>query len=130
MTATTIIKEIKGRGIMDVREQREIGERLIELDGTPNMKKWLINEKTRMRMMRYKVKTKIVSDPNICGGEPCIRDTRIPVYVILSHLAAGEDYDAILKNFPRLKYDDVVSCLEYAAYLSTEKAVYDENRLP
>nr|QNO53559.1 hypothetical protein LGBLGJPO_00023 [Methanosarcinales archaeon ANME-1 ERB6] len=77
-----------------------------------------------MRMMRYKIKTKIVSDPNICGGEPCIRDTRIPVYVILSHPAAGEDYDTILKNFPRLKYDDVMSCLEYAAYLSTEKAVY------
>lgn len=70
------------------------------------------------------VKKRIVSDPNICGGEPCIKDTRIPVYVILSHLAAGEDYDTILKNFPRLKAEDITACLEYAAYLATEKAVY------
>ena len=67
----------------------------------------------------------VVSDPDICGGEPCIKDTRIPVYVILSHLAAGEDSDTILKNFPRLKHEDILACLEYAAYLATEKAVYE-----
>jgi uncharacterized protein (DUF433 family) len=65
--------------------------------------------------------SRIISDPSICGGEPCIRDTRIPVHAILSHLAAGEDYDTILKNFPRLKREDILACLEYAAYLSTEK---------
>lgn len=66
---------------------------------------------------------RIISDPNICGGEPCIKGTRIPVHVILSHLAAGEDYETILKNFPRIKREDILACLEYAAYLSTEKAV-------
>lgn len=70
------------------------------------------------------MKTRIVSDHNICGGEPCIKGTRIPVYVILSHLAAGDDYGTILKNFPALKAEDIVACLEYAAYLATEKAVY------
>ena len=65
--------------------------------------------------------SRIISDPNICGGEPCIKDTRIPVHVILSHLAAGEDYTTILKNSPRLKHEDILACLEYAAYLSTEK---------
>jgi uncharacterized protein (DUF433 family) len=68
--------------------------------------------------------SRIVSDPNICGGEPCIKDSRIPVYVILSHLAAGESYETILKNFPNLKPEDIQACLEYAAYLATEKAVY------
>ena len=78
-------------------------------------------------MMYQKVldmKTRIVSDHRICGGEPCIKGTRIPVYVILSPLAAGEDYDTIIKNFPALKAEDIVACLEYAAYLATEKAVY------
>jgi len=65
---------------------------------------------------------RIVSGPKICGGEPCIKGTRIPVHVILSHLASGEDYETILKNFPRIKRDDIKACLEYAAYLSTEKA--------
>lgn len=66
---------------------------------------------------------RIGSDLNICGGEPCIKGTRIPVHVILSHLAAGGDYETILKDFPRLKREDILACLEYAAYLSTEKAV-------
>lgn len=66
---------------------------------------------------------RIVSDPQICGGEPCIRGTRIPVQVILSHLAAGEDHPTLLKQFPRLTHEDILACLEYAAYLATEKVV-------
>ena len=66
---------------------------------------------------------RIVSNPNICGGEPCIRGTRIPVHIILSHLASGEDYGTILKNFPNIKKEDILACLEYSAYLSTENAV-------
>jgi len=66
---------------------------------------------------------RIVSDPNICGGEPCIRNTRIPVYVIMSHLAAGEDYATILKNFPSLTKEDILACLDYASFLTTEKAI-------
>lgn len=66
---------------------------------------------------------RIVSNPMICGGEPCIKGTRIPVYVILSHLAAGEDHETVLKNFPRLTREDILACLEYASYLATEKVI-------
>ena len=66
---------------------------------------------------------RIVSDPAICGGEPCIAGTRIPISVILSHLAAGESYEQILKNFPRMRRDDILAALEYAAYLATEKSL-------
>jgi uncharacterized protein (DUF433 family) len=59
------------------------------------------------------VNSRIISEPNICGGEPCIKGTRIPVHVILNHLAAGENYETILKNFPRLKYEDISTCLEF-----------------
>jgi uncharacterized protein (DUF433 family) len=65
--------------------------------------------------------SRIVSDPQICGGEPCVKSTRIPVHVVLSHLAAGEDYDTVLKQFPRLMKDDILACLDYAAFLATEK---------
>lgn len=64
---------------------------------------------------------RIASDPQICGGEPCIQGTRIPVQVILSHLAAGEDPQTLLKQFPRLTQEDILACLEYAAFLATEK---------
>ena len=68
-------------------------------------------------------KGRIVVNPEICGGEPCIKGTRLPVHIILSHLAAGDDTETILKNFPGISRDDILACLEYAAYLTTEKAI-------
>ena len=67
--------------------------------------------------------TRITSNPDICGGEPHIVNTRITVSVILSHLAAGESNDELLAQFPRLSKEDIRACLEYAAYLSTEKMI-------
>lgn len=64
---------------------------------------------------------RIVSDLSICGGEPTVKGTRIPVHIILSHLAAGENYEEVLKQFPRLTQEDILACLEYAAFLATEK---------
>ena len=69
------------------------------------------------------MKDRIISDPTICGGDPCIKGTRIPVHVILSHLAAGDDYDTLLANFPRLSIEDIKACLEHASYLATEKDI-------
>jgi uncharacterized protein (DUF433 family) len=66
---------------------------------------------------------RIVSNPEVCGGEPCIKGTRIPVHVILSHIAAGDDQSLILEQFPRIQQEDIVACLEYASYLATEKSV-------
>ena len=64
---------------------------------------------------------RIISDPNICGGEACVHGTRIPVRVVLSHLAANENVETILRNFPRLTREDILGCIEYAAYLATER---------
>ena len=63
--------------------------------------------------------------PNICGAEPCIKGTRIPVHSILSHLAAGENYDDILTNLSRLTIEDIKAWLEYASYLAPEKELVD-----
>ena len=80
------------------------------------------NQRDGMKMRHGReLNNRIVSDPAISGGEPCIRDTRIPVQIILSHLAAGDSVEAIIKNFPRITREDVNACLEYAAFLATEK---------
>ena len=69
------------------------------------------------------MKSRIVAKPDICGGEPIIKGTRIPVHIILSHLAAGDNTRTLLKNFPNITKDDIQACLEYAAYLSMEKVI-------
>ena len=66
---------------------------------------------------------RITSDPQVCGGEPCVKGTRIPVRIILSHIAAGEDNAVILKQFPHITQEDIIACLEYASYLATEKSI-------
>jgi uncharacterized protein (DUF433 family) len=56
------------------------------------------------------MKGHIVSNPEICGGVPCVKGTRIPVHIILSHLAAGESKEEILENFPELTAEDILAC--------------------
>ncbi|MGI8905174.1 MAG: DUF433 domain-containing protein [Candidatus Sumerlaeaceae bacterium] len=66
---------------------------------------------------------RIIAHPDVCGGEPCIARTRVPVHIVLSHLAAGDNRETILQDFPRLENADIDACLEYAAYLCTEKSI-------
>ena len=57
---------------------------------------------------------RIEIDPTICSGKPVIRGTRILVTSILSQLAAGESFAAILKGFPGLTDDDIKAAIEFA----------------
>lgn len=68
-------------------------------------------------------RTRISSDPAICHGQVCIKGTRIPVFIVLENLAAGEALDAILKSYPSLTVEDVRASLAYAAELSQDHFV-------
>jgi uncharacterized protein (DUF433 family) len=54
-------------------------------------------------------------DPEIRFGKPCIRDTRITVYDVLSWLSLGMDMNDIIIDFPELTREDILACLAYAA---------------
>ncbi len=56
-------------------------------------------------------------------GKPCVEGTRIPVYLILQKLAAGETSEEILAVYPQLRPDHIRACLEYAARLAAEEIV-------
>ena len=58
---------------------------------------------------------RIVIDPAIRSGKPCIRGTRITVYDILEYLAGGMSEDQVLRDFPALASEDVRAALEFAA---------------
>ncbi len=65
---------------------------------------------------------KIVCDPKICSGKPCIKGTRIPVHIILDLLAAGEDNQGIKRAYPNLTDEDIRASLNYASILADEEA--------
>ena len=58
---------------------------------------------------------RITADPKVLVGKPVIRGTRIPVYVILELLAAGNTRDEILQAYPQLTAEDVIAAIEYAS---------------
>lgn len=58
---------------------------------------------------------RITRDPAIMAGKPCIRDTRIPVDLILRKLASGESRERLLADYARLDKADFDAALAYAA---------------
>lgn len=61
---------------------------------------------------------RITTISGLCGGKPTIRGMRMTVTMVLEHLAAGDSFENILKNFPFLERDDLLACLLYATRLS------------
>jgi uncharacterized protein (DUF433 family) len=57
----------------------------------------------------------IVRDPNVCGGEPVIRGTRVTLRTILASLADGDDFETILRDFPSLTERDLRAIVGFAA---------------
>jgi uncharacterized protein (DUF433 family) len=69
------------------------------------------------------VPERISLDPNVMGGKPCIRGTRITVGVVVGLIAAGRTIDEVLAAYPDLTRDDVTAALAYAAWRADEREV-------
>jgi uncharacterized protein (DUF433 family) len=57
---------------------------------------------------------RIVTNPGILAGKPVVRGTRIPVELVLDHLAQNPDLADLFAAYPRLTINDVKACLAYA----------------
>lgn len=68
--------------------------------------------------MRYK--DYVTRDPNICGGEPVVKGTRVTVRTILASLAEGATTDEILADFPTLTPDHLRAVIAFAAASAQE----------
>jgi uncharacterized protein (DUF433 family) len=58
---------------------------------------------------------RITTDPEQCGGRPCIRGMRIRVTDVLDLLSNGLTSQQVLEELPDLETDDVQACLQYAS---------------
>jgi len=54
----------------------------------------------------------IVRHPDILGGRPVFRGTRVPVEVLFENLEDGLSIDEIIASYPSLNKADVIACLE------------------
>jgi len=61
--------------------------------------------------MRQKV---IVKDPNILGGEPVFRGTRVPFKVLTDYLEGGDTLDQFLEQYPSVSREIAIVAIEEA----------------
>lgn len=66
---------------------------------------------------------RISIDPQICGGKPCIKGTRIWVSLILDLLASGLSEPELLAEYPGLVHEDVLAAIAYGAEAARERII-------
>lgn len=66
---------------------------------------------------------RITIDPEVMGGQPCIRGLRIPVSLIVKLIAAGKTIKEIIRDYPELEEEDIKQSLEFAAWMTSEKSL-------
>ena len=65
---------------------------------------------------------RITTDPEQCGGRPCIRGMRVRVSDVLDLLAAGLSPDEVVEELPYLERADVEASLKYASEATNQPA--------
>jgi len=68
----------------------------------------------------------IESTPGVCGGEPCVVRTRIPVWVLVQARQLGASEAELLESYPTLRAEDLVNARAYA--LSHQKQIEEQIR--
>jgi uncharacterized protein (DUF433 family) len=66
---------------------------------------------------------RIAIDPEVCGGKPCIRGTRIWVSLVLDFLADGVTEAELLAEYPQLTHEDVLAAIAYGAEAARERVI-------
>jgi uncharacterized protein (DUF433 family) len=66
---------------------------------------------------------RIIIDPEVCGGKPCVRGTRIWVSLVLDFLADGMTEAELLAEYPQLVHEDVLAAIAYGAEAARERVI-------
>lgn len=64
---------------------------------------------------------RITFNPEVMGGQACIRGMRIPVSLVVNLVANGMTTAEIIKEYPDLEPEDVKEALQYASWLAKEE---------
>lgn len=77
------------------------------------------------------MKNLITQDPNILGGKPIIKGSRMSVESILELLSSGMDIKEILKEYPFLTREQIQAAIKYAAKIvgKEESYIFDKSHI-
>ena len=73
-----------------------------------------------MTSASMKYQDRIVRDPQIAGGQPVFRGTRVTLKTVLASLAEGATTAQVLADFPTLAEEDIRAAITFAAASAQE----------
>jgi uncharacterized protein (DUF433 family) len=73
-----------------------------------------VEAEVRIRLLR-KAEDVVVEDPEVLHGEPCLKGTRMPVYLVAEMREGGTSVDEMLRSYPSLTADLIEKASIYAA---------------
>ena len=56
----------------------------------------------------------VIKDPNILGGEPVFRGTRVPFKILIDYLEGGDTLDQFLEQYPSVSRELAIAAIEEA----------------
>ena len=72
------------------------------------------------------MKSPVNSSTGVCGGDACIRDTRIPVWLVVQARSLGTSEADLLRAYPSLSAEDLASAWAY--YLGNREEIEQQIR--
>jgi uncharacterized protein (DUF433 family) len=66
---------------------------------------------------------RISINPRVCHGQPCVKGTRIMVWLVVQYLANGDSVEDILAAYPSVTQEAIQACLAYAAEMTRERVL-------
>jgi len=75
------------------------------------------------------IETEIKHTPDVCGGDACIRNTRIPVWTLVSFRHQGATDSDLLDNYPSLIQSDLEAAWKYYQHHKAEidQAIFSQD---
>jgi uncharacterized protein (DUF433 family) len=75
----------------------------------------IINMETTINRITY--------NPDVCHGEPTIRNMRYTVDMVLDLLSSGMSAHEIISDYPAIEENDILACLAFASQVTKVKTI-------
>lgn len=77
--------------------------------------------------MGKEYKRRIIVDPKIHFGKPCVAGTRIPVENVLELVQEGIPFEKIIEEYyPDLEIEDIKACVQYTVDIIRSEEIHVE----
>ena len=67
------------------------------------------------------IKDLITIDPEIMGGQPVFKGTRVPIETLFDHLEEGVSLDEFLSDFETVSKEQAIAIMEIASEILSSK---------